>query len=277
MTWRERLPIGIYFFVMVFLIIYLMLKIWPPSGVLGDQGEKSFFFDTVTIYLNSEITVIVLVILAGALGACIHFGTSFVYFVGRKELKKEFWWWYIQRPFIGGALALIFYFAFRGVLFSALPSDFNLYGVVAVAGLVGMFSKQAIAKLKKVFDELFVKVEDIEKKKAEVEKFRQIFEVLLAMLSGMEKGGKVKTEELRRVFLVLSTIIYEKDEKEKKEKLSLIFNLLFEKFVDVEKDGEMDVEKLRKWINAIIALLTVMEKEGKVELDLLQKKLMKEK
>ena len=41
-------------------------------------------------------------------------------------------------------------------------NDINLYGIVAIAGLVGMFSKQAIEMLRKVFDDLFTKVKNIE-------------------------------------------------------------------------------------------------------------------
>jgi len=55
------------------------------------------------------------------------------------------------------ALALIFYFVVRGGLLStgAAASDMSAFGVAAVAGLVGMFSKQATDKLRELFDNLF--------------------------------------------------------------------------------------------------------------------------
>jgi hypothetical protein len=60
-------------------------------------------------------------------------------------------------PFIGMALALIFYFVVRGGLLStgAAASNMSVFGVAAVAGLVGMFSKQATDKLREWFDNLF--------------------------------------------------------------------------------------------------------------------------
>lgn len=55
------------------------------------------------------------------------------------------------------ALALIFYFVIRGGLLAASSTvqEVSLFGTMAVAGLVGMFSKQATDKLREVFDNLF--------------------------------------------------------------------------------------------------------------------------
>jgi len=61
--------------------------------------------------------------------------------------------------FIGVALALLFYFAVRGSLLSASGSAatqaVNPYGIAALAGLVGLFSKQATDKLREVFETAF--------------------------------------------------------------------------------------------------------------------------
>jgi len=63
----------------------------------------------------------------------------------------------VLRPFIGVSLALIFYFVIRGGLLSAgtTAGDVSPFGFAAVAGLVGMFSKQATDKLEEVFSDLF--------------------------------------------------------------------------------------------------------------------------
>jgi hypothetical protein len=60
-------------------------------------------------------------------------------------------------PFIGAALALIFYLAIRGGFLTEATTgaDINLYGLVAISGLVGMFSKQATNKLSELFTTLF--------------------------------------------------------------------------------------------------------------------------
>lgn len=96
-------------------------------------------------------------ILIGALGSFIHAATSFATYVGNESLKESWMWWYVLRPFMGMALALIFYFVLRGGMLSggAKAEDISLFGIAAVAGLVGMFSKQATDKLEDVFDNLF--------------------------------------------------------------------------------------------------------------------------
>jgi hypothetical protein len=71
---------------------------------------------------------------------------------------------------VGIALALLFYLVLRGgLIVPSLPSGeagtgtpsidathlLNPYGIAAVSALAGMFSKQAIDKLREVFDTLF--------------------------------------------------------------------------------------------------------------------------
>ena len=55
------------------------------------------------------------------------------------------------------ALAIIFYFVLRGGLLatSVQPDQISPFGIAALAGLVGMFSKQATDKLRELFDNLF--------------------------------------------------------------------------------------------------------------------------
>jgi len=94
---------------------------------------------------------------AGALGSYIHLTTSFTDYLGNRQFVSSWKWWYVLRPFIGSALAVIVYCAVRGGLISggAGAGDLSPYGVTALAGLAGMFSKQATDKLKEVFEDLF--------------------------------------------------------------------------------------------------------------------------
>ena len=58
---------------------------------------------------------------------------------------------------IGSSLALVMYFALRGGLFAtnASAGDVNAYGIAALAGVAGLFSKQATAKLEEIFSTIF--------------------------------------------------------------------------------------------------------------------------
>ena len=104
-----------------------------------------------------EVRLLLIALLAGALGSYIHAATSFADYVGNRKLSGNWVWWYLLRPFIGMTLALIFYFVVRGGFISpsAGGADMNPFGIAAMAGLVGMFSKQAIDKLDEVFTSLF--------------------------------------------------------------------------------------------------------------------------
>lgn len=108
-------------------------------------------------WLSMERRILILVMIAGALGSFIHIAISFAEFVGDAEFSANWIWWYLLKPFTSMALAAIFYLVLRGGLMSPEGDGaaVNLYGVVAMSGMVGLFSKQATAKLAEVFDTLF--------------------------------------------------------------------------------------------------------------------------
>jgi uncharacterized membrane protein YeaQ/YmgE (transglycosylase-associated protein family) len=101
--------------------------------------------------------LIMLVIIAGILGSFVHGATSLADYIGNDNFNKSWTWFYLLRPAIGMALALVFYFVIRGgfLTTSGGAKDINPYGIAALAGLVGMFSKQATDKLSEVFSALF--------------------------------------------------------------------------------------------------------------------------
>lgn len=106
--------------------------------------------------LNKEQRILLLVMLAGALGSFIHIAISFSEFVGNGRFSASWIYWYMLKPLTSTALAAIFYLVLRGGLMSANGGEaVNLYGVVAMSGMVGLFSKQATTKLAEVFDTLF--------------------------------------------------------------------------------------------------------------------------
>jgi hypothetical protein len=99
-----------------------------------------------------EIRLLLLVILAGALGSLVHTVRSVYWYVGNRQLK---WSWvikYILQPFAGSALAMIFYVVIRGGFFSpqTTPENTSPFGFAALAAMVGLFSEQAVLKLKRV-------------------------------------------------------------------------------------------------------------------------------
>lgn len=104
-----------------------------------------------------QSSILLLVLLAGALGGTLHSIRSFYWYVGNRDLK---WSWvpmYAFRPLTGAALACIFLLLVSGgVVNSQSPS--NRLWIVGLAALIGLFSQQGFEKLKKIFEAIFTTV-----------------------------------------------------------------------------------------------------------------------
>jgi len=150
--------LGAFLLLLGLLLVTVLFSVWPAVEQTtqqdGGQGSAEIIFG---ISVTSGTALIVRVIVASALGGYIHAATSFADYVGNRRLVLSWLWWYILRVFIGIALALVFYFAVRGGLLAADATNqtVNPFGIAALAGLVGLFSKQATDKLNEVFGTLF--------------------------------------------------------------------------------------------------------------------------
>ena len=140
------------------LAVYMLVSIWPAGGPTA-QADTLFGF---AFSLGDEARILWIVIIVGAIGSLVHSMTSLVSYVGSKKFVRSWTVWYLVRPIIGSSLALVFYFVFRGGLFAPTTeaSGVNLFGVAALSGLVGMFSKEAVDKLAEVFRTMFKSEED---------------------------------------------------------------------------------------------------------------------
>jgi hypothetical protein len=151
-------------------LVASVVNIWPvvDSGTATPvQGAKAvpltarstvnLLFGLLTVHVTTSTALLLLVLIVGAAGSLIHAATSFADFVGNQRLYTSWVVWYLLRLIIGMTLALLLYFAVRGGFFSASSqsADVNPYGIAALAGLAGLFSKQATDKLREVFETLF--------------------------------------------------------------------------------------------------------------------------
>ncbi|MCG8570962.1 MAG: hypothetical protein MJB14_12555 [Spirochaetes bacterium] len=141
---------GLYNILLTIGLVILLIFIWPfekdISNFLNLQGER--------LYL-------MIVMITGAIGSLIFTMKSFAQHFGANDFNIRWIWWYYLKPFLGSCLALIFYFLIRGGLLTSAnsPDQINLYGIAALSSIAGMFTEQAINKLKNVFDTLFTKTE----------------------------------------------------------------------------------------------------------------------
>lgn len=138
--------------------LYVLMSIWPNTGssqLWANPESVSLFFRSFT--LSGDATVLLIVIMMGALGGLVYTATALVTYVANKKFESSWALWYILHPLLGSSLAVVFYFALRGGLLnlSTTTTDLNVYGVAAVSGMVGLSSKEATNKLKEVFKTLF--------------------------------------------------------------------------------------------------------------------------
>jgi uncharacterized membrane protein YeaQ/YmgE (transglycosylase-associated protein family) len=188
------LALGIFYVLLAVALAYMLFKIWPPvpwpdpnndreaiSRALTECGYTALapspvpsgsppvdqpkspavampikFFNK-CVMTSFDERLLLLVIVAGVLGSFVHGATSLADYLGNDCFNRKWTWFYLLRPVIGMALALVFYFVIRGGFLTTNvgATDINPYGIAALAGMVGMFSKQATDKLSEVFSTLF--------------------------------------------------------------------------------------------------------------------------
>lgn len=137
-----RAALGCYLGGLGLALMYSMLRAWPVPPAEGTTHQDAQY--------------LIMAAVAGALGSYIHLASSFIERAGKGSLSTGWIWWYLLRPWIGSALALVLYFVLRAGLITGAGEEgtraLNPYGVAALAALAGMFSRQATEKLRQVFE-----------------------------------------------------------------------------------------------------------------------------
>jgi hypothetical protein len=167
---RQHTPwavaVGAYLVALSVALLITSVQLWGVrfAAEVGPISEIELFW--LTIKAPSDgLWMTLMVIVTGALGSLIHATTSFASYVGNQRFVKSWSLWYFMRPLVGAPLALLFYFTLRGGFLATGGSvtDVNYFGMAALAGMVGMFSKQAIDKLSLLFDIIFTATGDRER------------------------------------------------------------------------------------------------------------------
>ncbi len=162
-------PVGIvlimaYLVLAAVFLLYGVVQFWPPpapaTGTAPTSSAVAFLFWTLSI--SDEVRLIIIVAMAGALGSLVHALRSLYWYVGNRELVFSWLAMYVLLPFVGATLALVFYFVIRGGFFSpeATIEQTSPFGFAGLGALVGMFTEQAVLKLKEVAETLLSKPQE---------------------------------------------------------------------------------------------------------------------
>lgn len=156
-----KLAITIYLLLFSILLLYGLVQFWPsptPTSA-GSPSVSPVTFFLWIFPISDEVRLILIVAMAGALGGMVASLRSLYWYVGNRELVWAWMLMYVLRPFVGTTLAIVFYFVIRGGLFSAQAKiiDTSPFGFAGLSGLVGLFSEQAVLKLKEMAETLLSK------------------------------------------------------------------------------------------------------------------------
>jgi hypothetical protein len=107
--------------------------------------------------LSTEILFFLIVALSGALGGLIHATRSLTTYVGTRTLRWSWVPYYMLLPLVGMLGGTLFYVILRAGLFSPSTEvdQASPFGFAAVAALVGLFSQQAMEKLRDLAGQIF--------------------------------------------------------------------------------------------------------------------------
>ena len=157
-VWPHITLVTVYLAALGFIFLNGLVAIWPTSvdPSVPERAARISFFGQ-SFLVSSEVRLILIVIMAGALGSLVHAFRSLFWYVGNRAYAKSWTLMYLMLPFIGSSLSLIFYFVLRGGLFSpqATVDATSPFGFAGVSGLVGMFSNKAALKLQEVANSIF--------------------------------------------------------------------------------------------------------------------------
>jgi|SRR5919204_3595748 hypothetical protein len=142
-------------------LLYCIWAFWPTeqgsaqaANALAQTRRVALFGGHISTTLDDVLFVIVAA--AGALGGLIHTVRSLTWYLGNRSLRWSWVPFYVLLPLVGASGATVFYLVFRAGLFSpsTTTTQVNPFGFAAIAALVGLFSEQAMEKLRDVFGSL---------------------------------------------------------------------------------------------------------------------------
>jgi len=133
------------------------LLVKPLLNIL--YGSKTTIISPVT----SAVKEAVVMMFAAGIGSSITTILAFLrHACVEKNFDRSYAPWYVGRPLMGMLLGLIFYFLIKGGLLTTIRpekidsiNNLNDWGLAGIGAMVGLFSNNAIEKLRETFHTLF--------------------------------------------------------------------------------------------------------------------------
>lgn len=130
-------------------------SIRTENDTIKPLSGQAFGTDPEIVFTNPEIRLVIFATFFGIIGASIHGIGSLTAWISTNKLESGWGIWYLTRPPIGAALAVITYIILRAGFVSGGPTAISDFGVAGISALVGLMTDEMTAKLRDVFDSLF--------------------------------------------------------------------------------------------------------------------------
>jgi|SRR6056297_40904 len=150
--------------VAIVLVGLLFIYIWALLFVLAPPDMDRTDSELLITLANPNFRELLVAFLAAGIGSTI--ATIYAYLrhaCTLQDFDPAFIPWYFLRPLLGSLLGIVFYWLIRGGILAVLPPeqqgtplDLDVTGLAGVSALVGLFSRQAIEKLRELFHVIFV-------------------------------------------------------------------------------------------------------------------------
>ena len=149
------MAVSAFLFALAIAAAYSLIQFWPAPVVAGKPDTESYWLWWHGI-MADETQLFLVVLAAGALGGLAHSVRSLYWYVGNRKLHSSWTLMYVTLPLTGSGMALLVYLVLRGGLTTSFSTTDNInpYGIAAISALAGLFSREAVEKLKAVFEVL---------------------------------------------------------------------------------------------------------------------------
>jgi hypothetical protein len=225
---------------------------------------QAFGTDPEIVFTNQEIRLVLFATLFGIIGASIHGLGSLTAWISTDKLQAGWGIWYLTRPSIGAALAIITYIIIRAGFISGAggPAAISDFGVAGISALVGLMTDEMTSKLRDVFDTLFgIKKPEAEKGESYIKKTKRL--ELSASTNSIKmkdkldiKGTLTKSDGTPAVGVVTNFSIYD---------ISIIgFTAASNSKTGNDGIATVEIEAKKTGTTSVIARATI---EGEIEID----------
>lgn len=198
-----RIVLGTYYAILLVVFGVALFALWPPSDLraavaanpAGSANLTLSFFGVQEVgAVSYDHVLLMLALVAGALGSLVHGITSLARYRGSQRLYQSWFLWYLTLPPVGALLGMSVYGLLGGGLLVLSGSAvLNPPTILAVGFLSGMFSKDLIPKLAEIFGDLLKTREKLPDGLGSVP-------VITHLALGAEKAGKVAVDLVGRGF-----------------------------------------------------------------------------